>query len=406
MGIHVLPAGDSHRERARYRRRVPRPRARSLLFDAVVAWLALVVSLGAMGHGGWNRDDTTDSGHPLDAWGVSLAVVMALPLVARRLAPVPVLAVVATATGTLYGLGYGFPPVAFAIALYTVARWPDRTPQLLRNAALVGSVAVLFVPSVVRSGFGPGVFAGTVVWAVAWFVGDRVRQRHERVAAAEERARRAERDAERERRLASAEERTRIARDLHDSAGHAVNVILVQAGAARILLEQDPARSRAALETIEVVARETLDEIDQLVRALRDPGGTDGVEPPAGLAALDTLVARSRAGGLDVQVSRAGERRSLPPGVDQAAYRILRRRSPTPRATAAGRPASRSCTGRPRSSSSSRTRCRRVARPRRGPATASSACGSGPSSSEARSTRASRAARFRVDARLPYREAS
>lgn len=324
MGIHVLPAGDSHRERARYRRRVPRPRARSLLFDAVVAWLALVVSLGAMGHGGWNRDDTTDSGHPLDVWGVSLAVVMALPLVARRLAPVPVLAVVATATGTLYGLGYGFPPVAFAIALYTVARWPDRTPQLLRNAALVGSVAVLLVPSVVRSGFGPGVFAGTVVWAVAWFVGDRVRQRHERVAAAEERARRAKRDAERERRLASAEERTRIARDLHDSAGHAVNVILVQAGAARILLEQDPARSRAALETIEVVARETLEEIDQLVRVLRDPGGTDGVEPPAGLAALDALVARSRAGGLDVQVLRAGERRSLPPGVDQAAYRILR----------------------------------------------------------------------------------
>jgi len=303
---------------------VPRLHVRSLVFDAAVAWLALVVSLAAMGHGGWNRDGSTDNGHPLDAWGVSLAVAMALPLVARRLAPVPVLAVVATATGTLYGLGYGFPPVAFAVALYTVARWPDRTRQALRNAVLVGSVVVLLVPSIVRSGFGPGVFAGTVVWAVAWFVGDRVRQRHDRVAAAAERARQAEREAEREARLASAEERTRIARDLHDSAGHAVNVILVQAGAARLLLEQDPARSRAALETIELVARETLEEIDQLVRVLRDPGGADGVEPPAGVAALDTLVARSRAAGLDVEMSRKGERRSLPPGVDQAAYRILR----------------------------------------------------------------------------------
>jgi signal transduction histidine kinase len=183
---------------------------------------------------------------------------------------------------------------------------------------------VLLGPSLARNGLGPGVFAGTVVWALAWFAGDRIRQRHERIAGATERALQAEREAERERRLASAEERTRIARDLHDSAGHAVNVILVQAGAARLLLERDPARSRAALETIEDVARETLVEIDQLVRALRDPAGTDGVEPPAGLAALGTLVERSRAGGLDVEVAVEGERRPLPPGVDQAAYRILR----------------------------------------------------------------------------------
>ena len=63
--------------------------------------------------------------------------------------------------------------------------------------------------------------------------------------------------------LAAAEERTRIARDLHDSAGHAINVILVQAGAARLLGDPDPERSQAALETIEEVALETLGEIDQ-----------------------------------------------------------------------------------------------------------------------------------------------
>jgi signal transduction histidine kinase len=299
-------------------------RARSLVFDAVVAAVALAVSLGAMAHGSWNRDSTDSGGHGLDALGAGLAVVMALPLAARRLAPVPVLAIVAIATGSLYGIGYGFPPVAFAIALYTVARWPDRTREGVRTAVLAGSVAVLLGPSLVRNGLGPGVFAGTVVWGLAWFAGDRIRQRQERIAAAAERARQAAREAEREERLASAEERTRIARDLHDSAGHAVNVILVQAGAARLLLEQDPARSRAALETIEDVARETLVEIDQLVRALRDPAVTDGVEPPAGLAALGTLVERSRAGGLDVEVVVDGPRRALPPGVDQAAYRILR----------------------------------------------------------------------------------
>jgi signal transduction histidine kinase len=299
-------------------------KARSLLFDAAIAAVALAISLGAMGHGSWNRDHTPSGNHSLDALGVALALTMALPLVARRIWPVPVLAVVAPATGALYGLDYGFPPVAFAVALYTVARWPDGTRAGMRNAVLAGSVAVLLVPSLARNGFGPGLFAGTVVSGVAWLAGDRVRQRQERIAAAAERARQSEREAERERRLASAEERTRIARDLHDSAGHAVNVILVQAGAARLLLERDPARSRAALRTIEDVARETLVEIDQLVRALRDPGGTDGVEPPAGLAALDTLLARSRAGGLDVEIEERGDRRALPPGVDQAAYRILR----------------------------------------------------------------------------------
>ena len=107
--------------------------------------------------------------------------------------------------------------------------------------------------------------AGTLVWGGAWVIGDRIRQRRARLTELVDRALRAERETERERRLAAAEERTRIARDLHDSAGHAINVILVQAGAARLLQEQDPTRARAALETIEEVARETLGEIDQLV---------------------------------------------------------------------------------------------------------------------------------------------
>jgi signal transduction histidine kinase len=102
-----------------------------------------------------------------------------------------------------------------------------------------------------------------------------------------------------------------------------MNVILVQAGAARLLREQDPERARAALETIEEVARDTLGEIDQLVRALRENGAAPEVEPPPGLAALETLADRHRASGLDVSVDVRGSRRPLAPGVDQAAYRVL-----------------------------------------------------------------------------------
>ncbi|MGH3082417.1 MAG: sensor histidine kinase, partial [Gaiellaceae bacterium] len=114
---------------------------------------------------------------------------------------------------------------------------------------------------------------------------------------------------------------TRIARDLHDSAGHAINVILVHAGAARLLAEKDPARSRAALATIETLARETLGEIDQLVGALRDD--EERTQSPIGLAALDTLVKRHRDAGLEVDIEVSGDRRALPPATDQAAYRIL-----------------------------------------------------------------------------------
>jgi signal transduction histidine kinase len=289
------------------------------LLDAVLAAAVFAVSLAVISHAGFDRAD-----RDLDLLGGVLAALAAWPLAARRLAPLPVFALVTAATSALYGFRYGLgPPIAFAIALYSFAENRDETRPRMWTAALVASLAVLLGPHLILGEFAPELLLGSVVWAAAWFAGDRARLRRERLAELEERALRAEREAERERRLAAAEERTRIARDLHDSAGHAINVILVQAGAARLLQEQDLGRSREALETIEEVARDTLDEIDQLVRALRENGSAPGVEPPPGLAALETLAERHRASGLDVTVTVDGPRRPLAPGVDQAAYRIL-----------------------------------------------------------------------------------
>jgi signal transduction histidine kinase len=168
----------------------------------------------------------------------------------------------------------------------------------------------------------PEALWGIGVWGGAWLAGDRTRLRHQRMAELEERALRAERDAERERRLAAAEERNRIARDLHDSAGHAMNVILVHAGLGRMRGGDDSEAARDAFATIEEVARETVGEIDQMVSALRE-APSDGVEPPPGLAAVDSLLERHRAAGLDISAAVRGHVRQLPPGVDQGAYRIL-----------------------------------------------------------------------------------
>jgi signal transduction histidine kinase len=301
------------------------------LVDVGIAVVVFGVSLGLLAAGGTVGDSEADT-RGLDGFAVALAALASLPLAGRRRAPLAVFALTAAASAALNALGYPpGPPLGPTIALYFLAASPEQTRVPTRLTA--ATVAGLFVVHVGAVGFAREEFPtvpllfGALVWGTAWVFGDRVRMRRARMAELEERALRAEREAERERRLAAAEERTRIARDLHDSAGHAINVILVQAGAARLLSEKDPERARGALETIEEVARETVEEIDQLVRVLREDDGAPeparDVEPPLGLAALDTLAERHRAAGLEVMVQVDGSRRELAPGLDQAAYRIL-----------------------------------------------------------------------------------
>jgi signal transduction histidine kinase len=303
-----------------------RPR-RATLLDAALAAAVFAASVGLLAARG-------DSGHSreLDALGVLLAALASLPLAAWRREPLAVFVVTAAASAVLNGLGYPpGPPLGPTVALFLLALSPERTrvPRWAAGAVVLGVFAGHVTATAVGEGEFPTVplLFGALVWGGAWVLGDRVRQRRARIVELEERARRAERDAERERRLAAAEERTRIARDLHDSAGHAINVILVQASAARLLSAQDPDRSQAALETIEEVARETLGEIDQLVRALREDDLSaerdSTVELPLGLAALDTLAERHRTAGLAVIIREHGGPRPLSPGLDQAAYRIL-----------------------------------------------------------------------------------
>jgi signal transduction histidine kinase len=294
---------------------------RELALDIAIAGVVFVGSLALL------AGDSGEGTRDLDLFGVLLAALASVPLVAWRREPLAVFAITATASAALNAFDYPQgPPLGPTVALFLLALSPERTraPRWLSVAAVAG----LYVVHVGGAAIGDGelptvpILFGALVWGGAWVIGDRVRQRRSRIHEFEERARRAEREAERERRLVVAEERTRIARDLHDSAGHAINVILVQAGAARLLSDQDPKGSREALETIEEVARETLGEIDQLVGALREDGrGT--VEPPPGLAALDTLVERHGTAGLSVTVRKNGSERPLPPGVDQSAYRIL-----------------------------------------------------------------------------------
>jgi hypothetical protein len=79
-----------------------------------------------------------------------------------------------------------------------------------------------------------------------------------------------------------AEERTRMARELHDVIGHTVNLLVVQAGAARLMLDRDPAMTRDLLTGMEQTGREALAGLDQALGTLRaqSPTRTPHWTPP------------------------------------------------------------------------------------------------------------------------------
>jgi signal transduction histidine kinase len=266
----------------------------------------------------------------LDLLGGMLAACATVPLLLWRRAPFGVFVAIAVASTLAAGMGYQL-SVALgpAVALYLVAASRDETrPWTPRTIGVVAALFAAFLGATAAAEEGIAwvdlVHSG-LSWAVAWFAGERTRLRRLHIAGLEERVARAEHEAEQERLLAVAEERARIARDLHDSAGHAINVIAVRAGAARLRHTQDPERSRLALAAIEDIARQTVEEIDHLVGTLRDsrPPTSMAVEAPAGLASLDTLIAHHAAAELAVTIDTTGPRRPLRAAIDQAAYRIL-----------------------------------------------------------------------------------
>jgi signal transduction histidine kinase len=298
-----------------------------ILVDAAIVVVVLAGSLSQIEHGGIAPTRSESGG--LDLAGVVLAGCAAVPLIAWRRSPLGVFVVTAVAGVLLAGLGY---PIDLILgptaALYLLAASREReTPWTGRTTAIaVGLLMAYLAATAVAQGTFPGIelLHTGLAWSVAWFAGERTRLRREHVADLSGRAVRAERDAERERLLAIAEERTRIARDLHDSAGHAISLIAVRAGAARLRHHEDPGRSLLALRAVEELARKTVDDIDQIVNTLREStSANDAVEAPPGLASIDTLIAHHAAAGLRIRLETTGMPRTLGGAADQAAYRIL-----------------------------------------------------------------------------------
>ncbi len=222
----------------------------------------------------------------------------------------------------LYVLFFGqFVPMA--IAVFTMARrGRGRVPVY---GAIAGAATLLyvdlFVPELQQPGeivFHWGVF--TIVWGFGFGL-----RRHER--AAEESMRRAvvaEVEATEQAMAAVLAERTRIARELHDIVAHSVSTMVVQAGAAEQVVDEDPTFVRGALASIRSTGADALSEMRRVVSMLREDDDPDGLTPQPGVGALEELVEGARATGLDVHLAVSGSPPvALTAGLDLAAYRIV-----------------------------------------------------------------------------------
>ncbi|KAA1397482.1 sensor histidine kinase [Aeromicrobium ginsengisoli] len=126
--------------------------------------------------------------------------------------------------------------------------------------------------------------------------------------------------AEMERVTGELSERNRLARDLHDSVGHALSVVAVQAGAARKLIDADPEFARESLAAVEAAASQALADLDGALATLRDEG------PPGRrrtLTDIDSLVSQSAAAGLVIDTELTGPITSLPEPLSSDAVMVV-----------------------------------------------------------------------------------
>ena len=166
-------------------------------------------------------------------------------------------------------------------------------------------------------------FPALFLMVAPWAIGQRLRERRLRENAYRASAERL--DAERELNAVAAAfgERARIARELHDVIAHGVSVMVVQAGAARTVMDTDIEQAERALRTVERAGREALTEIRRLLGMLDTDHDLHALTPQPGLADLEELVHRTCAAGLATELCAEGTPVALAPALDLCAYRIV-----------------------------------------------------------------------------------
>ncbi|MFP7834734.1 sensor histidine kinase [Marisediminicola sp. LYQ134] len=361
----ISGGGDPETE---WRRPAPsRRESRRDILLAVVMFAATLVSTALYS----TISYTDDTAEP---WVIVLwAAALNLPLAARRRYPEVVAVIASISFMGMVPLVIPellFSTISLFIAFYSIGAWSTnrRRALIVRTVIVIGMFAWLFgdlyfrsldpemLPMLSRVGtvspyaaFGLiNVIVNLLYFWGGWYFGDTAyaaaRQRHELEQRTIELADERERTAVQ----AVTRERLRIARELHDVVAHHVSVMGVQAGAARRIIDRDPAGATTALTAIEGSARSAIDDLHRMLGTLRDEGavtsggtgrsasgsasGATGDGVPAGSASdesstrgieqLSELVDAAVAAGLPTSLTIVGVPREVPTTIGLTVYRI------------------------------------------------------------------------------------
>jgi signal transduction histidine kinase len=346
-----VPMAERLRTGIRWLRRpagpLPRLTRPSQVFDAVLALILGITALDYVGN--------LDGQHPVDAGDVPpffpvppvpparpphdvldigghgadllvelvlLALVASAALAFRRRYPLAVLWVVLGAAMLTPDEAPRLTFYACVVAAYTAAAYgPYRVATLasLAAAVLVIGVGQNDIVPIVPIKYIPFLILIPIVVAT-----NGLRRWKLRADEGSARLSKLERDQEEALRGAVEHERARIAGELHDVVTHNVSVMVIQAGAARKVMDADPGQAREALLAVEAGGRAAMAELRHVMGLLTM--GTDGavdLAPQPGLDQLEALVGRVRDTGVPVELTVTGRPRPVPSGVGLTAYRVV-----------------------------------------------------------------------------------
>jgi signal transduction histidine kinase len=121
--------------------------------------------------------------------------------------------------------------------------------------------------------------------------------------------------------LAALRERTRLAREMHDSIGHALVVVNVKLEAAERLYAKDAAKGAAELEETRALVRETMVDLRRSLADLRSPLPSHHDLPLAIQRLGRELQSRTR---IDVRYDVGDQLPLLPPDVSESFWRVAK----------------------------------------------------------------------------------
>ncbi|WP_431805843.1 sensor histidine kinase [Microbacterium paraoxydans] len=310
--------------------------------------LALVLFVGAVLSAALSSIAQVYGDEQADLWtALVYAAVLAGPLAFRRRWPATVAVIVCAAyfaAVTIRVPEIYVGNIAMFIALFTVGAWMnDRRRALIVRVAIIVGMFVWLLITMYRDAISEADKAEVVAGAMspyvafmliqillnglyfggAYYFGERSWAAAEQRDVLEQRTVELEREREVTAAQAVALDRVRIARELHDVVAHHVSVMGVQAGAARLVLEQDPAQAARILTGVEASARDAIHELRQLLETLRTPGGetADGASTLE-LDDIAELADASTAAGLPTAYTVIGDPVPVPSLVAVNLYRI------------------------------------------------------------------------------------